>query len=104
MIYTHNCSPHNTSVWNCRYITPRNKSVFNSNWLENNIWAASHLLNENGTLMSHREFCSKHKMSVPSKEFKKVVKAILSNIVAIASESSQATQRTVNEYIQLPKL
>lgn len=76
MIYKHNFSPHNTPVWNCRYITFRNKSLFNKNLIENDIWSVTHFLKDNNTFMSHNEFTTKYKVNISSNEYKNIINAI----------------------------
>uniref|UniRef100_A0A3B3IJR3 Reverse transcriptase domain-containing protein n=1 Tax=Oryzias latipes TaxID=8090 RepID=A0A3B3IJR3_ORYLA len=86
LIYKHNYSPHNTPLWNCRYITIRNKSVFVPTWFENGIWSLMHLLNDNATLMSFDDFTAKYGSLTNRKDFEKIIKAIPQNVVSSVSD------------------
>ena len=44
LIYNHNFTPHNTPVWNNRYIRLSRKSVYIEEWKSNGIWAVAHFL------------------------------------------------------------
>lgn len=59
ILYKHNFTPHNTPLWNNRYITVRNKSVYDKDWMEKGIWSVSHLM-ENSGIMSYENFCAKY--------------------------------------------
>ncbi len=38
ILYNHNFTPHNAPLWNNRYITVRNKSLYDKEWMEKGIW------------------------------------------------------------------
>ncbi|XP_023816074.1 uncharacterized protein LOC111948249 [Oryzias latipes] len=82
----HNYSLHNTPLWNCRYITIRNKSIFVPTWFENGIWSLMHLLNDDATLMSFDDFTAKYGSLTNRKEFEKIIEAINQNVVSSVSD------------------
>lgn len=49
LIYKHNFTPHNTPLWNNRYILSNRKSLFLDTWMEKGIWSVSQLMNGSGT-------------------------------------------------------
>ncbi|KAK2829371.1 hypothetical protein Q7C36_017361 [Tachysurus vachellii] len=44
LMFKHNFTPHNTPLWNNRYILSNRKSLFFGTWMEKGIWAVSHLM------------------------------------------------------------
>ncbi len=48
LIFKHNFTPHNTPLWNNRYIISNLKSLFLGTWMEKGIWAISHLMDNFG--------------------------------------------------------
>ena len=75
MIYKHNYSPHNTPLWNCRYVVFRNKSLCFNNWLDKGIWSVMHLLDNTGNIMTYENFCVKFNVN-NRKQYDIIVKAI----------------------------
>lgn len=58
LLFKHNFTPHNTAVWNNRYIKIGRKSVYFEEWKSKRIWAIAHFLDDNGNLLLYRElFC-----------------------------------------------
>lgn len=57
LIYNHNFTPHNTPVWNNRYIRLSRKSVYIEEWRSKDIWAVAHFMDETGNMLQHEEFC-----------------------------------------------
>lgn len=83
LIYKHNYSPHNTPLWNCRYIKVRNKSIFVQKWFEKGIWSVMHLLNDRGNIL-FEDFTANYNLQINKKEFQKITKAIPHNVVCTA--------------------
>uniref|UniRef100_A0A3B3D2N2 Reverse transcriptase domain-containing protein n=1 Tax=Oryzias melastigma TaxID=30732 RepID=A0A3B3D2N2_ORYME len=101
LIYKHNYSPHNTPLWNCQYITIRNKSLFKPKWFQNGIWSLMHLVNDNATFMSFEDFTIKYDLQINRKDFEKIMKAIPQNIF---NSASALFHNIVHRYPTVPKL
>uniref|UniRef100_A0A3B3H9P1 Reverse transcriptase domain-containing protein n=1 Tax=Oryzias latipes TaxID=8090 RepID=A0A3B3H9P1_ORYLA len=97
LIYKHNFSPHNTPIWNCRYVLCRNKSIFYKNWFDNGIWSLLHIMNDNGNIISFETFSSKFKLN-DRKQYNNVIKAIPQTLIQMSSSLVQNVQ------VQLPSL
>ena len=76
MLYKYNFTPHDVSIWNCRFILSRNNSLFFSEWMEKNIWSVTHLLDESGRVLPFDEFCAKFNFQCNRNQFDKVIKSI----------------------------
>lgn len=76
LIYKHNFTPHNTPIWNNRYIRLCRKSVYMDEWRSKGIWAVAHFLDENGVLLKHETFCEKYDVRCTAKKYKSLIKAI----------------------------
>lgn len=76
MLYKHNFSPNNTPIWNCHYITTRNKLLYNSSWMEHNIWSIRHLFNNNGSVMKQHKFISKYNIQISTIYYKRIISVI----------------------------
>uniref|UniRef100_A0A669EBX3 Reverse transcriptase domain-containing protein n=1 Tax=Oreochromis niloticus TaxID=8128 RepID=A0A669EBX3_ORENI len=83
LIYKHNYSPHNTPIWNCRYIKVGNKSIFMEKWYDKGIWSVMHLLNDRGKILLE-DFTANYDLQINNKEFQKITKAIPQNILCTA--------------------
>ena len=85
MIYRHNFSPHNTLLWNCRYILSRNKSFFFliKIGLEKGIWSVMHLLDNTGNTEPFEILCSKCSLN-DKRQSNNLVKAIPQSIVVMS--------------------
>ena len=59
LLYKHNLTPHGVPIWNCRFILFRNKSMYFNEWMENNIWSVTHLLDSYGNVLSFEDFGTK---------------------------------------------
>ncbi|KAF7650888.1 hypothetical protein LDENG_00119260 [Lucifuga dentata] len=81
LLYNHNFTPHNTPIWNNRYITVKNKSLYNKNWMEKEIWSVIHLVDRSGDLLSYNNFCLKYNLVCNRSEFKSITKAIPKSIL-----------------------
>lgn len=89
MIFKHNFSPHNTPLWNCRYVLLRNKSIFYQNWLEKGIWSVMHLLHNTGNIIPFAEFCSKFNLN-DRRQYNNIIKAIPQSIIIMSSNLLQS--------------
>lgn len=98
MIYKHNFSPHNTPIWNCRYVLHKRKSILLQNWLENGIWSVMHLLDTTGNILTFPNFSSKFNIT-DENQYNIVVKAIPQAVKLLAKNLYQN-----KVYPRLPKL
>uniref|UniRef100_A0A3B3HKX7 Reverse transcriptase domain-containing protein n=1 Tax=Oryzias latipes TaxID=8090 RepID=A0A3B3HKX7_ORYLA len=76
MPFNHNFSPHNTVLWNNRFITVNKKSLFMSERYGNGVYFVHDLMRTDGRLLSYYEFVTKHKIKDSSNCYNKVCKAI----------------------------
>lgn len=76
LLFKHNFTPHNTPVWNNRYIKFGRKSVFFEEWKSKGIWAVAHFLDDNGNLLLHREFCEKFRLQCTINIYNRIIRAI----------------------------
>jgi len=86
IFYNHNFTPHNTPLWNNRYIMVRNKSLFDKIWLEKVIWAVSHLIDSNTGIISYEHFCIKYNFICNRASFESITKAIAKAVVCQIKE------------------
>ncbi len=90
MIFKHDFSPHNTPLWNCRYVLLRNKSVFfYRNWLEKGIWSVIHLLDNTGNILPFADFSVKFDIN-DRKQYNNVVKAIPRTVIVMSNNLLQS--------------
>ncbi len=89
MIFKHNFSPHNTPLWNCRYVLLRNKSIFYQNWLEKGIWSVIHLLDNTGNILPFADFSVKFDIN-DRKQYNNVVKAIPRTVIVMSNNLLQS--------------
>ncbi len=76
LIYSHNFTPHNTPVWNNRYILLSRKSVHIEEWRSKGVWAIAHFLDDTGNILQHEDFCVKYYLQCNVKYYERIVKAI----------------------------
>ncbi|XP_013880656.1 uncharacterized protein LOC106529713 [Austrofundulus limnaeus] len=100
LLYNHNFTPHNSPIWNNRYITVRNKSLFYKEWLDKGIWSPVHLVDNTGQFLSYNDFCLKYGYFTNVKTFKLVTKAIPDSILHLIK--GIVTTSTNFTYPQLP--
>ncbi len=74
--YNHNFTPHRAPQWNNRFILFRYKSLRILDWLEKGVWPVLRLMNEDGSLLSFSDFCSKYSLCCELKQFERVLNAI----------------------------
>lgn len=68
MIYKQNFSPHKATIWNNRCILHKRKSLFLKDWMEKGIWAITHLMDENGNVLSYIDFNTKFSLDCSYKQ------------------------------------
>nr|XP_023666313.1 uncharacterized protein LOC111843186 [Paramormyrops kingsleyae] len=85
ILYNHNFTPHNTPLWNNRYITFKNKSLYDKDWMEKGIWSVFHLMDKSGVI-SYESFCIKY-FNCNWAKFESVVKAIPNSIINLMTLS-----------------
>lgn len=80
LAHTHNFTPHNTPIWNNKYILHRNKSIFYEEWLNKNIWSVTDLMDGRGNILDYNTFTLRHGFACHPKQFFTVINAIPSGI------------------------
>lgn len=85
ILYNHNFTPHNTPLWNNRYITVRNKSLYDKDWMEKCIWSVSRLT-EDSAIISYDNFCFKY-FNYSRAKFESIVKAIPNSVICLIKET-----------------
>lgn len=83
LLYNHNFTPHKTPIWNNRYITIRNKSLYNKDWMEKGIWSVLHLVNSRGCFITFENFCLKYNIFCNRNTFNSIIKAIPNSILCL---------------------
>lgn len=76
LLFKHSFTPHNTPIWNNRYILIKRKSLFISEWFFKGVWAVAHFMDQDGNILQHAKFCEKFKMTCAQKKYKQIEKAI----------------------------
>lgn len=76
LIYKHNFSPHNTPIWNNRYILIKKKSLYFKEWKENGIWSVQHLMDGRGNILDFNDFSHKYNIECSRNDYWAVIKAI----------------------------
>lgn len=71
MLFKHNFSPHNVSLWNNHCILFQRKS-----WWQRGIWSVLHIMHKNGCFFSYNDFCTKFNFKCEEKVYLKVIKSI----------------------------
>ena len=56
MLYKHNFTPHNATIWNNRCILHKRKSLFYKDWIERGISAIVHLMDADVNILNHTDF------------------------------------------------
>lgn len=86
LIFKHNFTPHNTPIWNNRYILVNRKSLFIPEWFSKGVWAIAHFMDMEGNVLQHVDFCDKFQIRCTQKKFKQIVKALPISLVAIIKQ------------------
>ncbi|XDV48695.1 hypothetical protein PO909_018079 [Leuciscus waleckii] len=83
LIYKHNFSPNRYFIWNNHDIRYKNKTLFFSDWFNNNILLVSVAYNSNGHLFSYSEFLTKYCIPVETLPFATVFGAIPNGVIML---------------------
>lgn len=86
LIYKHNFTPHNTPIWNNRYVLQKNKSIYLEEWFTKGVWAVAHLMDDEGNLLKFEHFCEKYQLVCTFNFFNKMIKAIPNSVRAMVKE------------------
>jgi len=97
LMYTHNFTPHQTPIWNNRYVLCNRKSLFLQDWMDKNIWSVTHFLDEQGNWLTFENFSLKYDLNCTRAQFNKVSKAIPAQIKLLV-------QNIRSDNINLPAL
>lgn len=84
--FKHNFTPHNTPLWNNRYIICNKRSIFLKSWMDKDIWSVTQLMDKTGNLLQYREFCNIFDFHCPVSEFNKVLKAIPKTFISMSQQ------------------
>jgi len=76
MVFTHNLTPHGSTLWNNRVITISRKTLFFRNWFEKGIIFITDILDEQGNFLSFTDFKTKFDIQSLVRDYNKVCKAI----------------------------
>lgn len=72
MLFKHNFTPHNSPIWNNRYILMNRKSIFIQDWLSKGVWAIAHFVDKEGHVLEHQDFCQKFNIQCSKSKFNKI--------------------------------
>ncbi len=72
-------------IWNNKYITFKNKSLFDRNWYNNGIILLRQLFKNNINIFNYCEFLNYYKIPITAKEFAVVFDAISSGLIQLLS-------------------
>lgn len=86
LIYHHNFTPHNSPLWNNRYILSHRNSLFLKSWLDKGIWSVSQILDKEGTFLTHEKLCHKFNLHCSAKQYEAVIKAIPPPFLALTQQ------------------
>lgn len=89
MIYSHNFSPHSSSIWNNRFILYKRKSIYYKSWMDKGVWAIVQLMDINGKFLEHNDFKIKYNLDCSLTEYSRVIKAISPAVSQMISQSIQ---------------
>ncbi len=87
LIFKHNFHPHKSVIWNNKYITFKNKSLFYRNWYNNGIILVRQLFKNNGNLFNYCEVLNYYKIPITAKEFAVVFDAIPCGLIQLLSSN-----------------
>lgn len=76
MIFTHNFSPHGSTLWNNRVIIINRKSLYKYDWYEKGIVFVIDILDDTGNLLEYKAFLEKYKLNCTHSKYKMICKAI----------------------------
>lgn len=85
LLFNHNFTPHNTPVWNNRYILINRKSFYMAEWHSKGVWAVSHFMDK-ANILQHQEFCEKFQIHCTKYKYNQVIKAIPLSLQAMVRQ------------------
>ncbi len=96
LIFKHNFHPHKSVIWNNKYITFKNKSLFYRNWYNNGIILVRQLFKNNGNLFNYCEVLNYYKIPITAKEFAVGLIQLLSSNISSESIPLYTNQLSIN--------
>lgn len=100
MVFTHNFTPHGSTLWNNRVITVNRKMLFIHSWYKKGVIFVTDLLDDQGNFLTFMDFKIKYNIQGSLREFNKVCKAIPVALLNMIKSHLQNYQRQT----RLPKL
>ncbi len=76
MLFTHNFSPHGSTLWNNRTIKINRKTLFKQTWYDKKIIFITDLMDNHGSIMELESFNEKFDLQCSHREYNKVCQAI----------------------------
>ncbi len=76
LMYTHNFTPHQTPIWNNRYVVCNGRSLYLQHWMDKNIRSVTHLMDDQGHWLSYDDFRWKYNITCTYAQFRKVIRTI----------------------------
>lgn len=76
LLFCHNFTPHNTPLWNNRYILCNKKSFFLKTWMEKGVWSITQLIDDTGEFLNYADLCNKFSFNFPIKDYNKVKRSV----------------------------
>ena len=76
MIFTHNFSPHGSTLWNNRAMTSNRKTLYNQKWCDKKIMFVADMLDEHGSILQLNSFNETCNMQCSYREYSNICKAI----------------------------
>ncbi len=106
MIFTHNFSPHGSTLWNNREITFNKKSVLKNEWYEKGILFVYDVLDCNGNPSDYLTFLENFHCSYS--EFQKIIEArsliqLIQNIMIYSNTKPALPKLRINDYDLIDK-
>lgn len=76
LAYKHNFTPHNSAIWNNRYILSKRKSLCFCDCLEKGIWLVVHLMDSEGNLLDYADFINKYNINCTKPKYLEITRAV----------------------------
>lgn len=76
MMFTHNFTPHSSTLWNNRTILINRKTLFKQEWYDKNVLYVTDLMDKNGDLLQFNSFVKKFNLKCSYREFNQISRAI----------------------------
>ena len=91
MIFSHNFTPHGSTLWNNRTITINRKTIFKQDWFNKKVIFVKDLMDDHGNFLHFNTFKDKFDVQCSYREFSRTCKAIpLALIQLIQNTLSQS--------------